>query len=308
MGILVGTASWTDKTLIDCGRFYPREAKSPEARLRYYASIFPMVEVDSSYYAIPATPTAQAWADRTPEHFVFNVKAFRLFTGHQTQPMVLHKDIQQALAPLGLARNFYYRDVPQEIRAELWRRFHEALAPLQAAGKLGLVHFQFPPWLMRNREGVAHVTHCVEQMAGQVVSIEFRHSSWLDTAAHRESTLALLKDLHAVNTVVDGPQGFANSVPMLAEATHPDYALVRLHGRNADTYNVKGQSSAAERFDYDYNDGELRDLAAEIVRIAYKVRNTHVVFNNCDEDKGQRNGISIMKLFEQMPPSSSASR
>lgn len=306
MNILVGTASWTDKTLIDCGRFYPKEAKTPEARLRYYASIFPLVEVDASYYAIPAPPTAQAWAARTPGHFVFNVKAFRLFTGHQTQPHVLHKDIQQALAPLGLPRNFYYRDVPQEIRAELWRRFHEALAPLKAAGKLGLVHFQFPPWLIRNRDGLAHVRHCVEQMAGQVVSIEFRHSSWLDSAAHRESTLALLKDLNAVHTVVDGPQGFANSVPMLAEATHPDCALVRLHGRNADTYNARGQRSAAERFDYDYGEGELRELAAEIVRLAYKVRNIHVVFNNCDEDKGQRNGISIMKLFEQMPPLSAA--
>src|SRR5687768_3520111 len=158
VSILVGTASWTDKTLIDCGRFYPKEAKTPEARLRYYASIFPMVEVDSSYYAIPAPPTAQAWAERTPDHFVFNVKAFRLFTGHQTQPNVLHKDIQQALAGRS-PRNLYYKDMPAEINAELWRRFHEALAPLKSAGKLGLVHFQFPPWLMRNREGVAHVTH-----------------------------------------------------------------------------------------------------------------------------------------------------
>jgi len=296
VSILVGTASWTDKTLIDCGRFYPKEAKTPEARLRYYASIFPMVEVDSSYYAIPAPPTAQAWVERTPEHFVFNVKAFRLFTGHQTQPNVLHKDIQQALAGRHV-RQLYYRDMPAEINAELWRRFHEALAPLRNAGKLGLVHFQFPPWLMRNREGVAHVAHCVEQMAGQVVSVEFRHASWLDTAGHRESTLALLRELGAVHTVVDGPQGFANSVPMLAEATHPDYALVRLHGRNTETYNVKGAASAAERFDYAYSDAELRELAAEIVRIAYKVRNTHVVFNNCDEDKGQRNGISIMKLL-----------
>ncbi|HSV60243.1 MAG TPA: DUF72 domain-containing protein [Variovorax sp.] len=210
---------------------------------------------------------------------------------------MLHKDIQQALAGRSPRNLYYNKDMPAEINAELWRRFHEALAPLKNAGKLGLVHFQFPPWLMRNREGVAHVTHCVEQMAGQVVSIEFRHASWLDTAGHRESTLALLRELGAVHTVVDGPQGFANSVPMLAEATHPDYALVRLHGRNVDTYNIKGASSAAERFDYDYSDAELRELAAESVRIAYKVRNTHVVFNNCDEDKGQRNGISIMKLF-----------
>jgi uncharacterized protein YecE (DUF72 family) len=299
VSILVGTASWTDKTLIDCGRFYPKEAKTPEARLRFYASIFPMVEVDSSYYAIPAPPVAQNWAERTPDNFVFNIKAFRLFTGHQTQPHVLHKDIQQDLAARGAtARQMYYRDTPPDIRDELWRRFHDALAPLKASGKLGLVHFQFPPWLMRNRESVAHVTHCVEMMAGQVVSIEFRHSSWFDTEAHREDTLALLKDLHAVHTVVDGPQGFANSVPMLAEPTHPDYALVRLHGRNAVTYNIKGAASAAERFDYDYNDSELRELAAEVVRIAYRVRNTHVVFNNCDQDKGQRNGMSLMKLFE----------
>jgi hypothetical protein len=36
--ILVGTASWTDKTLLACGRFYPKEARTAEARLRHYAS------------------------------------------------------------------------------------------------------------------------------------------------------------------------------------------------------------------------------------------------------------------------------
>lgn len=84
--ILTGSASWTDKTLIDCGRFYPAGCKTAEARLRFYASQFPLVEVDSSYYGMPTPQNAQLWADRTPEHFVFNVKAFRLFTGHQTPP------------------------------------------------------------------------------------------------------------------------------------------------------------------------------------------------------------------------------
>src|SRR5690349_18044799 len=88
--VLVGTASWTDKTLIACGRFYPKEASSAEARLRYYASQFPIVEVDSSYYAMPAPATAQLWAERTPDTFTMNVKAFRLFTGHHTSPTVLH--------------------------------------------------------------------------------------------------------------------------------------------------------------------------------------------------------------------------
>jgi uncharacterized protein YecE (DUF72 family) len=293
MPILTGTASWTDKTLIDCGRFYPPEAKTPEARLRYYASIFPLVEVDSSYYAIPAPTYAKNWAERTPDHFVFNIKAFRLFTGHQTDPKVLHKDIREAL---GSGKTLFYRSTPAELRDELWRRFIDAIAPLQTAGKLGLVHFQFPPWLVCDRAGQEHVEHCVERMAGHVCSIEFRHQSWLGEA-QRGNTIEFLRRLRAVHTVVDGPQGFANSVPLLAEATHPDYALVRLHGRNVDTYNQRGASSAAERFDYDYSDQELREIMVEVLRLAYKVRNTHLIFNNCDEDKGQRNGISFMKML-----------
>ncbi|BEP64798.1 DUF72 domain-containing protein (plasmid) [Variovorax sp. V213] len=295
MGILVGTASWTDKTLLACGRFYPKEVKTAEARLRYYASIFPLVEVDSSFYGIPAPANATLWAERTPEAFTFNVKAFRLFTGHQTDPKVLHKDIQQALATTN-SKSLYYRGMPPEISVELWRRFREAIAPLRQAGKLGLVHFQFPPWLVCNREGHAHVAHCAEQMAGHTVSIEFRHRSWWDEA-HRAGTIEFLRNLGAVHTVVDGPQGFANSVPLLAETTNADFALVRLHGRNVDTYNIKGAASAAERFDYDYPDHELREIMAQVVRLAYKVRNTHIIFNNCDEDKGQRNGITFMKML-----------
>lgn len=298
MSTLVGTASWTDKTLIDCGRFYPVSCKTPEARLRYYASLFPLVEVDSSYYAIPAPTTALHWAERTPEGFVFNVKAFRLFTGHQTQPQVLHKDIQQELASRGpLARQLYYRSTAPDIRAELWRRFVDALAPLKAAGKLGLIHFQFPPWLQSDREGHDHVRHCIEQMIGHVCSIEFRHRSWWADATRTAGTLDFLRELGAVHTIVDGPQGADNSVPAVWEATRPDFALVRLHGRNVQSYNVKGAASAAERFDYDYPDQELRELVAEVVRLAYKVRNKHVIFNNCDEDKGQRNGLTFMKML-----------
>jgi len=269
--------------------------KTAEARLRYYASIFPLVEVDSSFYGIPAPANAKLWAERTPEAFTFNVKAFRLFTGHQTDAKVLHKDIQQALAGTS-TKTLYYRGMPPEISVELWRRFREAIAPLRLAGKLGLVHFQFPPWLVCNREGHSHVAHCVEQMVGHTVSIEFRHRSWWDDA-HRAGTIEFLRRLGAVHTIVDGPQGFANSVPLLAEATNADCALVRLHGRNVDTYNIKGAASAAERFDYDYPDPELREIMMEVVRLAYKVRNTHVIFNNCDEDKGQRNGITFMKML-----------
>src|SRR5215212_2791097 len=109
MTILVGTASRTDKSLIESGKFYPPSAKDAETRLRYYASQFPMVEVDSSYYAIPLPATTQQWAERTPDDFVFNIKAFRLFTGHQAQPRAFPKDIQESLG-LPLSQKVYYRD------------------------------------------------------------------------------------------------------------------------------------------------------------------------------------------------------
>jgi len=298
MPVLVGTASWTDKTLIACGRFYPPGATTAEARLRYYASQFPIVEVDSSYYAMPAPNTAQLWAERTPNDFVMNVKAFRIFTGHQTSPIVLHKDIRASLPPSSKA-NLYYKDLPPELRDELWRRFVEALQPLRAAGKLGLVHFQFPPWLVCNAAGRAHVAHCVERMAGHALSVEFRHQSWF-AEGQFESTLAFEREQGVVHTVVDGPQGFTNSVPAVWEVTHPDFALLRLHGRNSGTWNVKGATAASDRFNYDYPEDELADLAGHTARLSRGALNTHVVFNNNMEDQGQRNAATMARLLAEL--------
>ncbi|UUZ74079.1 DUF72 domain-containing protein [Polaromonas sp. P1(28)-8] len=173
MTILVGTASWTDKTLVDSGLFYPPEAKSAEARLRYYASRFPMVEVDSSYYAIPAPSTAQLWVERAPPGFVFNIKAL----------------------------------------------------------------------------GVAHV-------------------------------------------VVDEPQGFSNCVPPVWAITSPKLAVVRLHGRNAETWNVKGATVAPDRFNYDYPERELQQLVPGIFDLELQV-----IFNNNYQDQGQRNAATLMNML-----------
>jgi uncharacterized protein YecE (DUF72 family) len=296
MPVLVGTASWTDKTLIACGRFYPSGTNSAEARLRYYASRFPLVEVDSSYYAMPAPATAQLWAERTPEGFVMNVKAFRLFTGHQTSPTVLHKDLQIAFGA-SLPASFFYRDVPAELIDELWRRFREALLPLQSAGRLGLVHFQFPPWVISGAAGRAQVEHCALRMSGFDLGVEFRHKSWFEGADRQRETLAFLRGLGVAHTVVDGPQGFSNSVPALWEATHPRYALLRLHGRNTATWNLKGQTSASDRFNYDYRQDELAELVPRLERLSLTAMQTHVIFNNNMEDQGQRNARSLVDLL-----------
>jgi uncharacterized protein YecE (DUF72 family) len=296
--ILIGTASWTDKTLIECGRFYPKDARSAEARLRYYASQFPIVEVDSSYYGMPAPANSQLWADRTPEGFVFNVKAFRLFTGHPTSPIVLSKDIQLALGG-DAPKSLYYKDLPAEIVGELWRRFSEALEPLRQAGKLGAVHFQFAPWILRNREGVAHVRECVERMEGYRLSVEFRNSIWFD-ADKLAKTVAWERELGVVHTIVDGPQGFANCVPCVWEVTHPSLALVRLHGRNRETWNTKG-SAASSRFNYWYSADELASIVPEIRRIAGLAGAVHVLFNTNYQDQGQVNARLMTRLLRSSP-------
>jgi uncharacterized protein YecE (DUF72 family) len=293
--ILVGTASWTDKTLVACGRFYPAACKTPEQRLRYYAQQFPMVEVDSSYYAMPTPQVARNWAERTPADFVFNVKAFRLFTGHQTQPTVLHRDIQQALGP-AVPRMLFYQDLPLEIRDELWRRFIEALAPLRAAGKLRAVHFQFAPWLLRNRESIAHVEHCVEKMAGHLLAAEFRHGTWFHGAQLQE-TLAWERELGLVHTIVDSPQGFANCVPCVWDVTNPQLAIVRLHGRNKETWNKKGLAASSARFDYWYSADELGAMVPEIEHLGTLAQAVHVIFNTNYEDQGQVNARLMQGLL-----------
>ena len=292
MTLLIGTASWTDKSLVEAGTFYPPEAKSAEARLRYYASQFPMVEVDSSYYAMPSATNAQLWAERTPGDFVFNVKAFRLFTGHPASPTVLHKDLREAL-PASSRKMLYQKDIPPEILDELWRRFILALAPLRDAGKLAAVHFQFAPWIVRNRDGHALVQECAERMAGHQMAVEFRNRTWFD-AGQAANTLEFERELGVAHVVVDGPQGFANSVPPVWDITSTRLAVLRLHGRNRETWNVKGASAASERFNYDYSDQELAALVPDLRALERRVEMLQVIFNNNHGDQGQRNARTLM--------------
>ncbi len=229
--ILVGTASWTDPSLIESGRFYPPEAKSAEDRLRYYAGVFPIVEVDSSYYGMPAERTARLWAERTPEDFTFDVKSFSLFTHHPTPPRALPKDIREALpAPALEKRNLYYDDVPPELRDELWRRFWSALLPLDSAGKLGIVLFQFPHWFLPGPESLAYLEDLLARVPQYTAAVEFRSPRWLDEE-HVERTLSFLSARGMPYVVVDEPQGTRASVPPVVAVTAP-VAVVRFHGRN----------------------------------------------------------------------------
>jgi uncharacterized protein YecE (DUF72 family) len=295
--ILVGTASWTDKTLVASGRFYPPKCTSPEDRLRYYASQFPMVEVDSSYYAMPTAEVAQLWAERTPPGFVFNIKAFRLFTGHQTSPAALPKDIASALGPIG-KKHIYYKDLPGEITDELWRQYRQGIEPLQRAGKLVAVHFQFAPWVAYHPKNLQHIEECRRQLDRYRLAVEFRNATWFE-GKHAAATLDFERHRELVNVVVDAPTDIANTIPAVWEVTHPELAIVRLHGRNHGTWNLKGLHSSADRFNYDYTTEELSELARLTKELSRQADLTQVIFNNNYEDQGQRNGREMIRLLAE---------
>ena len=294
--VLVGTCSWTDPTLIQSGRFYPASAKSAEARLQFYASQFRLVEVDSTYYSMPREETAVLWAQRTGPDFVFDVKAFRLFTMHPTPLPVLPKDIRESLpSELQHKANVYQRDLPEDITYELWARFERALLPLDSAGKLGIVLFQFPPWYYPGDEQYDYILSCKQKLPQYRIAVEFRHNSWLNEK-NRERTFSFLRENNLPFVCVDEPQGFKSSVPPLAQTTS-DIALVRFHGRNRSTWEKQGITTA-ERFNYLYQENELREWVPRIKYLAEKTQQCHVLFNNCHEDKAVSNARQIRLMFD----------
>jgi uncharacterized protein YecE (DUF72 family) len=293
--ILAGTCSWADKSLVDCGRFYPPKVKSPEERLRYYAEQFSLVEVDSTYYGLPSERNAALWVERTPPDFTFDVKAFRLMTQHPTPPQALPKDLRESL-PKALAdkKNLYPKDLARELVDEVWERFASALLPLDSAGKLGVVVLQFPPWFLPGSEQRDDLLEAKARLPQYRTAIEFRNGRWL-SERNAERTLAFLRQHDLPFVCVDEPQGFENSVPPVAEATS-DVALVRFHGRNAATWNAKG-IGAAERFDWLYDESELREWTPRIERLAERAREVHLLMNNCHEDKAVQGARQLQMLL-----------
>jgi uncharacterized protein YecE (DUF72 family) len=292
--ILIGTCSWTDKSLVDSGRFYPPEAGTAETRLRYYADHFPIVEVDSSYYAMPSRRNAALWTERTPDGFLFDVKAFRLFTQHPTGLQVLPRDLRDAVPKKD---RLYYRDVPPDARDALWDEFKSALLPIGSAGKLGVVLLQFPPWFKPGAPAEAHLRECRQRLDGHRLAVEFRNAAWL-APDRRDRTFAMLRDLSASYVCVDEPQGFASSVPPVTAVT-ADVAVVRLHGRNAATWEAKGLASSADRFNYVYSDEELDEWTPRIRELARDARSVHVLVNTNYQDQGIVNARRLqLRLFE----------
>jgi uncharacterized protein YecE (DUF72 family) len=297
--ILVGTASWTDPTMTAAGVFYPSGADTAEERLAYYASAFPVVEVDATYYALPAERTAQLWVERTPPDFTFDIKAHALMTGQGTETRRLPKAIRDELsAELQAKTRIYAKDLPAELNDEVWRMFRSALAPLEARGQLGSILLQYPKWVFPSHENRAQIEDAVERLAGLRVAVEFRNGSWLNEK-NRDRTLAFLSERSIPFVMVDEPQGFKSSVPPDVVVTSPELAVVRFHGRNAATWEARN-ISPAERFRYLYSGDELREWVPRIRQAASESKEVHLMFNNCYANYGTTNAREIAALLADL--------
>jgi len=289
--VRVGTASWTDRTLIASG-WYPPEADTPERRLRYYARQFGLVEVDSTYYALPAEQTAAAWAARTPAGFTFNVKAFSLFTQHPTPVAALPVDLRPAAEKAGKER-VYLKDVDPAVADQAWQRFLAALEPLRQAGKLGAILLQFPPWFPISRSRKEYIVSCAQRAAPDRVCVEFRNRTWM-TEDNQQETLGFLAEHGLPYVCVDMPQGYRDSIPPVLAATAPDLAVVRMHGHSG-KWDSK---DLYERFGYRYAEAELGEWAPKVAALAQDAETTHVLFNNCYRDYAQVNARQLATLLK----------
>jgi uncharacterized protein YecE (DUF72 family) len=297
MTVLCGIAGWADKSLIDSRLFYPLSVKASSERLAFYASQFPLVEVDSTYYGIPKPETVEAWVAQTPKRFTFDVKSFALFTNHPTRPQSLPPDIREGLSEaLRQKRNLYLEHLPDDVVDECWERFRAALEPLRAADKLAAVFFQFPPWFLPSSRSLAYVEQCQERMHGFQVAVEFRRPEWLDPR-HRDGTMAFLASRDIPYVAVDVPEGHVTSMPAVFDVTSSKLAVIRFHGRNHQTWDLKGVPPNV-RFRYDYTDRELSEWVPRIKEMERSAGRVHALMNNNYSNYSVKNAQQLERLLE----------
>ena len=284
--IKVGTASWTDKTLLASG-WYPDDADDPERRLEYYASQFPLVEVDSTYYTPPNERNAQPVGRAHPADFTFNIKAFSLLTQHPTRVSALYKDLR----PETDKANVYLKDLdePSSTRygSDSWsagaaRRRRPARLRCSSSSRRGSA-------IARRTSSTSSSASAAASRTGSASS-----SERLVDGRGEPGRDARLPDHYALPyIVVDMPQGYRSSVPPVVAAT-ADLSVVRFHG-HSDKWQSK---DIYERFGYLYSEDELREWAPKVEQLAAKASEVHVLLNNCYRDYAQRNARQLADLLD----------
>lgn len=296
--VRTGTASWTDPTMTAKGVFYPEGVTTAEDRLRYYATRFAVVEVDSTYYALPREAQAKLWVERTPDGFVMDVKAHALMTGQPSEVKRLPREIRDELPDAMREKaRIYGKDLPKELYDAVWDSFKRGVDPLRKAGKLGAIFLQFPRWVFPSNEARERILDARARLGDMALTVEFRHGSWFNEK-NAERTLRFLTENEIPYVIVDEPQGFKSSVPPVAAVTSPELAVFRFHGRRAETWE-KPNIPPNERFRYLYDEDELADWAPRIAEAARSAKQVHALMNNCSGNYGTTNALQLAELLEQ---------
>jgi uncharacterized protein YecE (DUF72 family) len=294
--VRIGTASWTDPTMTAPGVFYPDEADTPEERLRFYATQFPVVEVDATYYALPTRRQGELWMERTPPDFRFDMKAHALMTGQPSELKRLPREIREEL-PIELLdkKRVYSRDLPAEIVDAIWEAFRDGILPLYSAGKLGAVFLQYPRWVFPSNESRDAIVEAKERLGDIDLAVEFRHGSWLNEK-NAGRTIEFLEKQGIALVMVDEPQGMRSSLPPMVAVTSPDLAVVRFHGRRTETWEARG-IPVVERFRYLYDGKELGEWVPRVQEAASVAKELHLLMNNCYANYGTTNAREIAALL-----------
>jgi uncharacterized protein YecE (DUF72 family) len=265
--ILVGVCGWGDHDI------YPPGTKSTE-KLSVYAGHFPVVEIDSTFYAIAPADRMERWAKSTPDTFRFVVKAYRELTGHGRTTKA-----------------------PERNWPELVEETKASLQPLQQAGKLSLLLFQFPPWYDCKESHVRYIQKVRHVFADYPIAIEFRHQSWF-SPSYCERTLSFLKRENLVHVVCDEPQVPVGSVPIITKVTNQNHVLVRFHGRNINGWSdSKNPNWRDVRYAYRYSSAELDEWVDRVKQMMKETKQMILLFNNNSKGDAVDNANQFIQKY-----------
>ena len=290
--ILVGTASWSDPGFVE--RWYPKKLPAGE-RLAWYAQHFDLVEVNSTFYSVPEPRMVERWCAATPDDFTFDVKLHQLFSFHSTPAKLLPPDLQRR-AETDAKGNV--KSTP-DLQEAMLKTFLRSMSIFRNAGKLGVLLLQLSPAFSPRKHQLSELEPLIEMLGDYDVAIEFRNRNWA-VGDQLDSTIDFVRKHRAIFVNVDAPASdhFTVMPSDVDEVTNPRAAYLRLHGRNAKAY-VTGKTVAA-RFDYDYSDKEIADVADRSKKLAQEARELHVIFNNNNLDYAPRAALRLRKALDQI--------
>lgn len=271
-------------------KWYPKKLRAAD-RLAWYAEHFNLVEVNSSFYAVPARAQVNKWCEQTPDGFVFDVKLHRLLSRHSAGPETLLPELRK----LARVRNDKVQLTPELERA-LAKRFLEEIQPFRNAHKLGALLLQLSPSFSPRANELTELEGLFEYLGGVAVAVELRNRNWV-TGEQRAATLAFFKQRNIPLVSVDAPVDEHFMIMPSEDYITGELAYLRCHGRNAEGY-IKGRSVAA-RFNYLYNEHEVKDLAVRAAKLAAQAPAVHVLLNNNADDYAPRNAAQLRKVLER---------